>query len=62
MSQRTAPVRSVEAANGVTNAYRRSGSTGRDAPPLVCFPHSRGNPGCPPPAGGIRRMVGGGCR
>jgi hypothetical protein len=60
MRQLTATDRSVEAANGVTYAYRFD-DTGRAAPPPVCQ-HYGGNPDCPPSAGGIRRMVGGGCR
>jgi pimeloyl-ACP methyl ester carboxylesterase len=43
MSQLTAPNRSIEAANGVTYAYRRFGNTDTAALPLVFFQHYRGN-------------------
>jgi pimeloyl-ACP methyl ester carboxylesterase len=42
-SNLTAPNQSIEAANGVTFAYRRFGNTGSTALPLVCFQHYRGN-------------------
>ena len=42
-SQLTAPNRTVEAANGVTYAYRRLGAPVADAPPLVLLQHYRGN-------------------
>jgi pimeloyl-ACP methyl ester carboxylesterase len=38
-----APNQSIEAANGVTFAYRRFGNTDNAALPLVCFQHYRGN-------------------
>ena len=38
-----APNQSIEAANGVTFAYRRFGNTDSTALPLVCFQHYRGN-------------------
>jgi pimeloyl-ACP methyl ester carboxylesterase len=39
----TAPNRTVEAANGVTYAYRRLGGTEIGTPPLVLLQHFRGN-------------------
>ncbi|HEY5192426.1 MAG TPA: alpha/beta hydrolase [Solirubrobacteraceae bacterium] len=42
-SNLTAPNQSIEAANGVTFAYRRFGNTDSAALPLVCFQHYRGN-------------------
>jgi pimeloyl-ACP methyl ester carboxylesterase len=42
-SQLTAPNLRIEAANGVTYAYRRFGNRSTDALPLVCFIHYRGN-------------------
>jgi pimeloyl-ACP methyl ester carboxylesterase len=39
----SAPNLSVEAANGVTFAYRRLGSQTGDSVPLVCLQHFRGN-------------------
>jgi pimeloyl-ACP methyl ester carboxylesterase len=39
----TAPNRSIDAANGVSYAYRRFGNAERGAPPLVFLEHSRGN-------------------
>jgi pimeloyl-ACP methyl ester carboxylesterase len=42
-SNLTAPNLSIEAANGVTFAYRRFGNTDTAAPPLVFFQHYRGN-------------------
>lgn len=42
-SQLTAPNRTVQAANGVTYAYRRLGAPVRHAPPLVLLQHYRGN-------------------
>ena len=42
-SQLTTPNRVIEAANGVSYAYRRFGNTTTDAPPLVLFMHFRGN-------------------
>ncbi len=42
-SNLTAPNESIEAANGVTFAYRRFGNTDTAALPLVCFQHYRGN-------------------
>jgi pimeloyl-ACP methyl ester carboxylesterase len=42
-SNLVAPNLSIEAANGVTYAYRRFGNTGATALPLVCFQHYRGN-------------------
>jgi pimeloyl-ACP methyl ester carboxylesterase len=41
LSQLTAPILSVEAANGVSYAYRRFGSS--DRPPLLFLQHFRGN-------------------
>ena len=43
VSQLTAPNLRVEAANGVTYAYRRFGNRSTGALPLVCFIHYRGN-------------------
>jgi pimeloyl-ACP methyl ester carboxylesterase len=40
---RTAPNRTVEAANGVTYAYRRLGDGRAGTPPLVLLQHFRGN-------------------
>jgi pimeloyl-ACP methyl ester carboxylesterase len=42
-SNLTASNESIEAANGVTFAYRRFGNTDTAALPLVCFQHYRGN-------------------
>ena len=42
-SQLTAPNRTVQAANGVTYAYRRLGAPVADTPPLVLLQHYRGN-------------------
>jgi hypothetical protein len=42
-SQRTTPNRTVDAANGVTYAYRRLGESATGAPPLVLLQHFRGN-------------------
>jgi pimeloyl-ACP methyl ester carboxylesterase len=42
-SQLTAPIRAIEAPNGVSYAYRRFGDTGSDAPPLLLLQHFRGN-------------------
>jgi pimeloyl-ACP methyl ester carboxylesterase len=42
-SQLTAPNRSVQAANGVTYAYRRLGAAVGDTPSLVLLQHYRGN-------------------
>jgi pimeloyl-ACP methyl ester carboxylesterase len=39
----TAPNQSIEAANGVTFAYRRFGNAHGAVLPLVCFQHYRGN-------------------
>ena len=43
VSQLTAPNLHIEAANGVTYAYRRFGTRSTGALPLVCFIHYRGN-------------------
>jgi pimeloyl-ACP methyl ester carboxylesterase len=43
LSQLTAPNLRIEAANGVTYAYRRFGISSTGALPLVCLVHSRGN-------------------
>ncbi len=43
LSQFTAPNLRVEAANGVTYAYRRFGNRNTGALPLVCLVHYRGN-------------------
>jgi len=43
MSQLTAPNLRIEAANGVTYAYRRFGKSSPGVLPLVCFIHFRGN-------------------
>jgi pimeloyl-ACP methyl ester carboxylesterase len=43
VSQLTAPNQSIEAANGVSYAYRRFGSTAGAVPPLVFLQHFRGN-------------------
>jgi pimeloyl-ACP methyl ester carboxylesterase len=42
-SQLTAPNRAIEAADGVTYAYRRLGDAQAGAPPLVLLQHYRGN-------------------
>jgi pimeloyl-ACP methyl ester carboxylesterase len=42
-SNLTAPNESIEAANGISFAYRRFGNTDSAALPLVCFQHYRGN-------------------
>jgi pimeloyl-ACP methyl ester carboxylesterase len=42
-SNLVAPNQSIEAANGVTFAYRRFGNTDSATLPLVCFQHYRGN-------------------
>jgi pimeloyl-ACP methyl ester carboxylesterase len=42
-SQLTTPNRAIEAANGVSYAYRRFGNTSTLAPPLLLFMHFRGN-------------------
>jgi pimeloyl-ACP methyl ester carboxylesterase len=42
-SQLTAPNLRIEAANGVTYAYRRFGNRGAGTLPLVCLIHFRGN-------------------
>lgn len=42
-SQLTAPNLTLDAANGVTYAYRRFGVHGDDCPPLVFLQHFRGN-------------------
>jgi pimeloyl-ACP methyl ester carboxylesterase len=42
-SQMTAPIRTVEAANGISYAYRRFGSHQDGQPPLVFLQHFRGN-------------------
>src|SRR4051794_4029647 len=42
-SQLTTPNRAIEAANGVSYAYRRFGDTSTGALPLVLFMHFRGN-------------------
>jgi pimeloyl-ACP methyl ester carboxylesterase len=42
-SQLTAPNLTIEAANGVTYAYRRVGAPSTAAPPLVLLQHFRGN-------------------
>jgi pimeloyl-ACP methyl ester carboxylesterase len=42
-SQLTAPNEAVEAANGVTYAYRRFGNSRRGAPPVLFLTHFRGN-------------------
>ena len=39
----TAPNRTIEAANGVTYAYRRFGDAERGAPPVLFLQHFRGN-------------------
>ncbi len=43
VSQLTAPNLHIEAANGVTYAYRRFGNRSTGALPLVCLMHYRGN-------------------
>jgi len=43
LTQLTAPNQRVEAANGVTYAYRRFGNAERGAPPVLFFTHFRGN-------------------
>jgi len=43
VSQLTAPNLRIEAANGVTYAYRRFGNSSTGALPLACFVHYRGN-------------------
>src|SRR5258707_10853523 len=43
VSQRTAPNLRIEAASGVTYAYRRFGNRSTGALPLVCLVHYRGN-------------------
>jgi pimeloyl-ACP methyl ester carboxylesterase len=43
VSQLTAPNLRIEAANGVTYAYRRFGNSSTGALPLVCLVHYRGN-------------------
>ncbi len=43
VSQLNAPNLTVDAANGVTFAYRRFGPTNTDAPPLLFLQHFRGN-------------------
>ncbi|MFE4460311.1 alpha/beta fold hydrolase [Nocardia tengchongensis] len=42
-SQMTAPIQTIDAANGVTYAYRRFGNAAADQPPLVFLQHFRGN-------------------
>ena len=42
-SQLTTPNRAIEAANGVSYAYRRFGNTSTSTPPLMLFMHFRGN-------------------
>src|SRR5262245_29584166 len=42
-SQLTAPMLTLEAANGVTYAYRRFGTVEPQRPPLVLLQHFRGN-------------------
>ncbi|MGW4353223.1 alpha/beta fold hydrolase [Nocardia sp. NPDC004582] len=42
-SQLTAPIQTIDAANGVTYAYRRFGNAATDRPPLVFLQHFRGN-------------------
>jgi pimeloyl-ACP methyl ester carboxylesterase len=43
LNQLTAPNLRIEAANGVTYAYRRFGNRSTGALPLLCFIHFRGN-------------------
>jgi len=43
LSQLAAPTLRIEAANGVTYAYRRFGNSSAGALPLVCLVHYRGN-------------------
>jgi hypothetical protein len=43
ISQLTAPNLRLEAANGVTYAYRRFGNSSTGALPLVCLIHYRGD-------------------
>jgi pimeloyl-ACP methyl ester carboxylesterase len=43
VTQLTAPNQTVEAANGVSYAYRHLGEPSASAPPLVSFQHFRGN-------------------
>src|SRR5690349_6144737 len=43
LSQLTAPNLTTEAANGVTYAYRRFGSSEDGCPPLLFLQHFRGN-------------------
>jgi pimeloyl-ACP methyl ester carboxylesterase len=43
LTQLTAPNERVEAANGITYAYRRFGDAERGAPPVLFFMHFRGN-------------------
>lgn len=42
-SQMTARIQTIDAANGVTYAYRRFGNTAAEQPPLVFLQHFRGN-------------------
>ncbi|MEU1205258.1 hypothetical protein [Nocardia sp. NPDC005825] len=42
LTQLTAPILSIEAANGVRYAYRRFGHAAIDRPPLVFLQHFRG--------------------
>jgi pimeloyl-ACP methyl ester carboxylesterase len=59
-SQLTAPNQSVDAANGVTYAYRRFGNTDGAAPPLLFLQHFRGNLDNwdPPDASRLNRLAG----
>jgi pimeloyl-ACP methyl ester carboxylesterase len=43
LTQLTAPILDITAANGVTYAYRRFGTSGTDQPPLLFLQHFRGN-------------------
>src|ERR1700674_4297003 len=43
VGQLTAPNLTIDAANGVTFAYRRFGPTNTDVPPLLFLQHFRGN-------------------
>jgi pimeloyl-ACP methyl ester carboxylesterase len=43
LSQLTAPIRMIQAANGVSYAYRRFGSSDDRRPPLLFLQHFRGN-------------------
>jgi pimeloyl-ACP methyl ester carboxylesterase len=42
-TQLTAPIQTLEAANGIDHAYRRFGNAARGVPPLLCLQHFRGN-------------------